>query len=173
MEFKNFEIEVMNIFMTNNYSLGNTERISIVKEIWLGREREDSTFPSLQSTSPRRPMWQQLRMSVPDSLLGSQRSSDQISSTYSGITAPSKRNLTTEEHRAMRKLRDNQSMVVLTADKGVAMVVMDKNDYTDKALTLLIDNRTYSTINKDPTSRLKNKLINTLRDVKQTGGLSD
>ena len=53
------------------------------------------------------------------------------------------------------------------------MVVMDKQDYTDKALTLLADTSTYSTINKDPTTRLENKFINTLRDIKQTGGLND
>ena len=53
------------------------------------------------------------------------------------------------------------------------MVVTDKQDYTDKPLTLLTDTSTYRIINKDPTTRLKNKLTNTLRVIKQTGGLSD
>ena len=80
--------------------------------------------------------------------------------------------LTIEECRAIKELRKDQSRVVLTVDKGVAMVVMDKEDYTDKVLSLLTDTRTYWIINKDPTTRLKNKFNNTLRDIKQTGGLS-
>ena len=64
--------------------------------------------------------------------------------------------------------------MVLTVDKVVAMVVMDKQDHTDKVLTLLTDTNTYRIINKDPTTRVKkNKLTNTLKGIKQTGGLSD
>ena len=36
-ELKNFEMEVMNIFMTNNYSLGDMEMTPIIKN-WLSRE---------------------------------------------------------------------------------------------------------------------------------------
>ena len=53
------------------------------------------------------------------------------------------------------------------------MVVMNKHDYMDRVLTLLTDNNTYKSINKDPTSRLRNRLITTLKDIKQQGGLSD
>ena len=55
---------------------------------------------------------------------------------------------------------------------GVAMVIMDQEDYTNKALTLLQDTNTYKVLPKDPTSQLKNKLISLLKDIKQTGGLS-
>ena len=57
-------------------------------------------------------------------------------------------------------------------DKGVAMVIMDQQDYTNKALTLLQDTNTYKVLTKDPTSQLKNKLISLLKDIKHTGGLS-
>ena len=53
------------------------------------------------------------------------------------------------------------------------MVVIDKQDYTDKALSLLMDTNTHRIINKDPTTKLRKQLINTLKDIKQTGGLSD
>ena len=56
--------------------------------------------------------------------------------------------------------------MVLTADKGVSMVIMDREDYTDKAQSLLADSNTYKTITKDPTNKLKNKLFQKLRDVK-------
>ena len=63
--------------------------------------------------------------------------------------------------------------MVLTADKGVAMVVMDKQDYMFKALSLVTDTNTYRTINKVLNTKLKNQLINTIKDIKQTGGLND
>ena len=42
-----------------------------------------------------------------------------------------------EEFKAIKELREDESRVVLTMDKGVAMVIMDKKDYTDKALSLV------------------------------------
>ena len=36
IELKNFEMEVMNILMTNKYSLRKTENVPIIKK-WLGR----------------------------------------------------------------------------------------------------------------------------------------
>ena len=77
------------------------------------------------------------------------------------------------EFKAITELREDQSRMVLTVVKGVAMVIMDKKDYTDKALSLLADSNTYSTIPKDPTNKLKNKLIGILKDIKQTDGLKD
>ena len=82
-------------------------------------------------------------------------------------------NTTKEEFKAIKELRVDQSRIVLTADKGVAMVIMDKQQYMDKATALLQDTNTYRTIPKDPTNKLKNKLIGILRDIKQTGGLKD
>ena len=52
------------------------------------------------------------------------------------------------------------------------MVIMDKEDYTNKAQALLQDTNTYKVLKKDPTSQLKNKLITLLKDIKQTGGLN-
>ena len=71
-----------------------------------------------------------------------------------------------EECRALTELKQGTSRVVLTVNKGVAMVVMDKQDYTNKAHSLLADTNTYRILNKDPTS----KLIQTIKDIKQSGG---
>ena len=49
-------------------------------------------------------------------------------------------------------------------DNGVTIITMDKKDYTDKALSLLGDSNTYRTIPKDPTNKLKNKLIGILKE---------
>ena len=43
--------------------------------------------------------------------------------------------------------------MVLTVDKGVAMVVMDKNQYVDKCMALLNDTKVYKPC-KDTTKKL-------------------
>ena len=50
------------------------------------------------------------------------------------------------------------------------MVVMDKQDYINKANQLLNQN-TYKVISKDPTTTIKNKLINILRVIKTKTGV--
>ena len=50
------------------------------------------------------------------------------------------------------------------------MVIMDRQDYINKANHLLNQN-TYRSITKDPTYSIKNKLINILKRVKNQTGL--
>ena len=76
------------------------------------------------------------------------------------------------ETRVIKVLKEDRYRVILTADKRVAMVVMDKK-YIDRAHHLLPDLKTYRTLNKDPINKLKNKLAPTLRDIKTQGGHSD
>ena len=79
-------------------------------------------------------------------------------------------NLTKAQNIALRELKRDKDRIVLTADKGVAMVVMDKQDYINKANQLLNQN-TYKVISKDPTTTIKNKLINILKVIKTKTGL--
>ena len=83
---------------------------------------------------------------------------------------PPKPNLTKAQNAAVRELKGDRDHIVLTADKGVAMVVMDKQDYINKANQLLNQN-TYKVISKDPTNTIKNKLINILKGIKTKSGL--
>ena len=83
---------------------------------------------------------------------------------------PPKPNLTKAQNIALRELKRDRDCIVLTADKGVAMVVMDKQDYINKANQLLNQN-TYKVISKDPTTTIKNKLINILKVIKTKTGL--
>ena len=50
---------------------------------------------------------------------------------------------------------------------------MDRHDNLSKDQDLLADKGTYKPISGDPTTRLKNKLIPTLRNIKRHGGLND
>ena len=75
-----------------------------------------------------------------------------------------KLNLTKEELMPLAELRKDSNRIVLTVDKGVAMVVMDRKDYIDKATTFL-SQPAYRTIDRDPTNQLKAKLITLLRNI--------
>ena len=83
-----------------------------------------------------------------------------------------KPNLTQVQSIDLRELKKDRDHIVLTADKGVAMVIMDRQDYISKANTLLNQN-TYRSIPWDPTTTIKNKLINILKMVKSQTGLSN
>ena len=83
---------------------------------------------------------------------------------------PPKSNLTKAQNTALRELKKDRGHIVLTADKGVAMVVMDRQDYINKANQLLNQN-TYKVISNDPTNTIKNKLINILKTIKTKSGL--
>ena len=60
---------------------------------------------------------------------------------------------------------------MLSVDKGVVMVVLDRQDYISKAMNLLADRDTYGPLTTDPTNKHKNKLINMLRTIRPEGGL--
>ena len=48
-----------------------------------------------------------------------------------------KSNLSKEQREALRKLREDDSIVILPADKGNALVVMNKEDYASKMEEIL------------------------------------
>ena len=81
-------------------------------------------------------------------------------------------NISKEEFRALRELKMDNNRLILTADKGVALVVIDKAEYIKKAEELLKE-KTYKKITEDPTVKQKNKLINILRNIKTEGGLNE
>ena len=53
------------------------------------------------------------------------------------------------------------------------MVVMNRHEYIKKARTLLDDTNTYKPIPSDPTTKLKNKLVNILKMIKGEGNLEE
>ena len=78
-------------------------------------------------------------------------------------------NLNPAQSRALTQLKQDTSKVVLTADKGVAMVIMDQQEYINNVNTLLQDTNTYKVLSKDPTTSLKSKLVTILRNIKNRG----
>ena len=82
------------------------------------------------------------------------------------------RNITKEEKEAIKTLREDASYMVLTADKGVALVVMDKSQYVNKCMDLLDDTKVYKPC-KDTTKKLHRDIQETLRQLNREHELSD
>ena len=104
-----------------------------------------------------------MKQGKPDELRG------EIKTILKKIHTP-KNNITKEEKKALAELKKDTNRTILTADKGVSLVVMNKEDYKEKALELL-DQPTYKTITTDPTTRYKNKLISLLKTIKSEGSI--
>ena len=62
--------------------------------------------------------------------------------------------------------------MVLTADKGVAMAVMDRKEYQEKVEDLLTSTP-YRTISTDPTNKLNTQLIQKLRRIKRETNMDE
>ena len=84
---------------------------------------------------------------------------------------PSKPNISKEGHQAIQQLKKDTTRMVLTADKGVSMVVVDKEDIK-KSEELLLQ-PTYKILPSDPNIKHKNKLITLLKSIKAEGGISE
>ena len=83
-----------------------------------------------------------------------------------------KPNLDKEERIALNQLRKDKDRVILTADKGVTMVVLDKEDYINKAKDLL-NTLAYKEIPKDSTNKIKAQLITKVRRIKKERKLDE
>ena len=64
-----------------------------------------------------------------------------VTSTLQSASLPNS-NLTTDEQRALKRLKTDQNIVILPADKGRVTVVMDKTNYNDKMDSLVNDKQT-------------------------------
>ena len=82
-----------------------------------------------------------------------------------------KSNITKEQSIALNNLSKDDSICILPADKGRSVVVLDKQDYVNKAQTLLSDTSTYRVLEKDPTSKFSAGLVKQLKECQSEGSL--
>ena len=80
-----------------------------------------------------------------------------------------KSNHSKAEAQAIRELKGDKHLV-LTADERVAIVVVDRQDYINKSNNLLAQ-PAYRPIPRDPTNKIKAKLVTILKKVKNQTGL--
>ena len=93
-----------------------------------------------------------------------------IASTIQSASLPDS-NLTKAERQALKRLKTDENIVILPADKGRVTVVMDKTDYYDKMDALVNDKQTYQVLKRDPTPALQRKLNSKLLDLKKTDAI--
>ena len=85
----------------------------------------------------------------------SQAEADTLRCQVSNILCNSKlppSNITKEERAAISDLSKDDTIVIVPADKGRCMVVLNKEDYDSKCKELLKDTKTYKKIGYNPTS---------------------
>ena len=82
-------------------------------------------------------------------------------------------NLTKEEWNALNDLKKDDEIMILPADKGKCLVVMDRTEYIEKMETKLQDVTTYKRIYKDPTYEIKDKLSKKLQEIKNKGEIDE
>ena len=83
-----------------------------------------------------------------------------------------KANLTKQERIGLSQLKKDKDRVILTVDKGVAMVVMDREEYNNKAQELP-KSAAYRSLPRDPTNKIKAQLITKLRKIKKDSNLDE
>ena len=63
------------------------------------------------------------------------------------------------EHLALENLRKDKDCIIVTADKGVLLVLMDQTEYTIKFEVLLQDNSVYQHLSMDTPLTIHKELI--------------
>ncbi|XP_033752172.1 uncharacterized protein LOC117335980 [Pecten maximus] len=80
-------------------------------------------------------------------------------STHSNRTQQIKDNLSPSERQALKALKHNAEIVIKPADKGSAVVIMNRGDYINEANRQLTNETFYRKLDRDPTQEHA-KLIN-------------
>ena len=96
----------------------------------------------------------------------------QVSQVLQRAKAPPP-NLPRSELKALRDLRKDHSLLVISADKGNCTVVMDRKDYDNKVKQMLSDQKTYKILKKDPTRCTERKLNVELLKLKREEKISE
>ena len=82
-------------------------------------------------------------------------------------------NITKAEHLALENLVKDKNCIIATADKGVALVVMDKIEYITKCEALIQDNSVYQHLSKDTSPAIHKELIKILQGYKINNFISE
>ena len=93
-----------------------------------------------------------------------------IASTVQSASIPDN-NLTKDERQVLKRLKNDNNIVTLPADKGRVTVAMDKTDYFDKMNALVNDKQTYEELKRDSTPALQRKLNSKILTLKKTDAI--
>ena len=78
-------------------------------------------------------------------------------------------NLSPNETQALKELCLNKDIIIKPADKGSAVVIMQREDYLKEGYRQLSDINYYRKLDHDPTAEFHKKVMNFLEDMYQNG----
>ena len=78
---------------------------------------------------------------------------------------PPKDNLSKDERKALKEFQSDTSIIILPADKGRSIVILNCEDYLEKCMDH-INNGPYQLLKKDPTTKIKTKILKQLKVIK-------
>ncbi|XP_072041390.1 uncharacterized protein [Amphiura filiformis] len=96
---------------------------------------------------------------------GAQELRAKVANTFKSSRIP-QCNISREERLALTELKNDDSILILPADKGRSTVLLDRDTYKEKVNALLNDGKIYSRLDKDPTQQYKTELKGILKDLK-------
>ncbi|XP_072041826.1 uncharacterized protein [Amphiura filiformis] len=82
-------------------------------------------------------------------------------------------NLPREERQALKSLRTRTDIIIKPADKGSAVVVMDRQKYIDETMKHLNNRTNYALVDSDPTDSFSQQIQTTLDDMHARDELTD
>ena len=86
---------------------------------------------------------------------------------------PPPTNLSPTEHKAIKLLKEDESVIIAPGDKGNVTVVMDRKDYDGEVRALLADTDTYKRLTRDPTLAQERKMNALLLPLMRSGAISE
>ena len=90
-----------------------------------------------------------------------------------GIRKEGKMNISEEEEKAIKKLLDDDSIIIRPSDKGSGIVIMNKEDYIAKVEKELADKGTYIQSESDTTTNVVNKVKKLAKKLYNEGWISE
>ncbi|CAF1540560.1 unnamed protein product, partial [Rotaria sordida] len=82
-------------------------------------------------------------------------------------------NLSIDEIKALKELKEDRSIIILRADKGNAVVIMNKLDYMNKVKELLEDQNKFCPVKNDESANDENLINRRLAQLKKDKKISD
>ena len=89
------------------------------------------------------------------------------------INKPILTNTTKAEHLALENLRKDKDCIIITVDKGVDLIVIDKTEYITICEDLLQDNSVCQHLSKDTNPNIHRELIKILQDYNNNNFISE
>ena len=85
---------------------------------------------------------------------------------------PRKKNLTKEEYKAIKSLKNNRDIIIKPADKGSAVVILDRESYKNEGQRQLNDTKFYEKTTSNHTGEVINRVNLHIHNMLQRGEIS-